>query len=638
MAPHLPSSQEFCVHQLFEAQARRTPEATAVIFEGSSLSYAELDARANRLARHLVARGVGPERRVAVCVRPSLEGIVALFAVLKAGGAYVPVDPEAPFERLDFMFRDAGVAWVLTQQDVARSLPTGSHGVLCLDSQWEAVAAESAEPLPPCTGPLHLAYVIYTSGSTGEPKGVLVSHGSVVNHNLAVAEAFGLRPGDRVLQFTPLHFDAAGEEIYPPLLRGASIVVRGELVPTGEFRGLIERERLSVLSLPPAFLHEWLSELSRQGGRLPGCLRLVILGGEKLLPETWALWRQLGGKDIPWINVYGPTEATVTATMCPIRDGEGLPEVPTLPIGKPIANVRALLLDAGMRPVPAGEPGELFLGGAGLARGYLGRPEQTAERFVPDPFGDEPGARLYRTGDLVRLLPDGRMEFLGRVDQQVKIRGNRVEPGEIEAVLRQQPGVQEALVIPREDPPHALRLVAYVISPEAESFPPAERRAMVKRLREACVARLPDYMVPAALVVLPSLPLTANGKVDRKALPPPGTELEESTYVAPRNATEQALAEIWAETLGVPRVGIHDDFFALGGHSLAAMQVVSRVGERLFVEMDLRLLFDFPSIAGLSEALSSLLPPEAAAAQVEVEHLSQSEVDAMLRDLLSRQS
>jgi amino acid adenylation domain-containing protein len=629
-----PFPQDLCVHEPFEAQAARTPDAVAVHFEGQTLTYRQLDTRANQLARHLVKLGVGPESRVAVALQPSLEIIVALYGILKAGGAYVPVDPDAPSERLTQLFTQAEVRVVLTQGSYVERLPLQGRTAVALDTSWTTIAAEESSPLVPRrASPANLAYVIFTSGSTGEPKGVLVSHSAVVNHNLAVAERFGLGPEDRVLQFTPVFFDAAGEEIYPPLLSGSSIVVRGELVPIGEFRDLIARERLSVLSLPPAYLHEWLSELARQGGTLPECLRLVLLGGDKLLPETWALWQRVGGRRVPWINVYGPTEATVTSAMARIEGGEGTLEAPVLPIGGPIANARIYLLDVHLRPVPAGHPGELFIGGAGLARGYLGQPGQTAQRFVPDPFSTAPGARLYRTGDLARYLPDGRLEFLGRVDHQVKIRGNRVEPGEVEAALRKHPAVQDAVVLAREDSPGDKRLVAYVVAQPGS----ASGAELMRELRKALGEKLPQYMVPSAFVPLPSMPLSANGKVDRKALPKPeeATSSEAATsHVAPRDSVEETLAGIWSETLNVKRVGAHDDFFELGGHSLAAMQILILVEERLGVQLDLPVLFEQTTVAKLAKVVSEMkATPVLGSQPVDVDQLSDEQVEAMLRQL-----
>jgi len=621
-----------CVHHLFEAQVARTPDAVAVVFGDQSLTYAELNARADGLARELVSRGLGPEARVALVIGPALEGPVALYGVLKAGAAYVPLDPDAPSERLAFALKDCGARLVLAPSGVAARLPDVGLEVFKLDPGWRPA---STGPAPrPAVTPQHLAYAIYTSGSTGEPKGILVSHAALVNHNLAVARRFGLGPGDRMLQFLPLCFDAAGEEIYPPLLSGSAILIRSELVPIGEFLGLIQRERLTVLSLPPAYLHEWLSELERQGLMLPTCLRLVLLGGEKLLPETWALWLRRGGATIPWINVYGPTEATITSALCEITaSGTGL-DSPVLPIGGPIANGELYLLDGGMEPVPVGHPGELYIGGAGLARGYLGRPDQTAERFVPHPFsleaGKEGGARLYRTGDVARHLPDGRIEFLGRIDHQVKLRGFRVELGEIEAVLRQRAGVQEAVVVVRGQAPNPQRLVAYVV-PGALPAPSA------RALRDVVAEHLPVYMVPSTFVMLDALPLTSNGKVDRKALPEPPADVG-ATDTVKGTSTEETLRDVWHQVLGGPRPGLEDNFFDLGGHSLSALQVLARVGEALGVHLELRHLFEAPTLKALALHLDTLTAAAPQGPSVDVAQLSDAEVDALLKEMLARKN
>jgi amino acid adenylation domain-containing protein len=580
------------VQALFEAQVDRTPDALAVLFNGQQLSYRELDTRANQLAWHLRRLGLRPGERVALCVDPSLEVIVALYGVLKAGGTYVPLDPTTPRERLAFIFRDASIRLVLTQEHLAAALPTESLQVLKLDADWGSVVRESRERPPSVTVPQLPAYVIYTSGTTGEPKGVVVPHRAVVNHNTGVAARFELRPGDRVLQFTPINFDAAGEEIYPPLLSGAAIVVRGELVPGPEFRDLIERERLSVLSLPPAYLHEWASEMDRQGLKVPGCLRLVLLGGEKLLPETWRLWQRIGGERIPWLNVYGPTEATVTSAMCEIStQGMGL-DTAVLPIGTPVANAQMYLLDANLEPVLVGLPGEIFIGGAGLAHGYLNRPDLTAEKFVPDPFSTEPGARLYRTGDLARFLPDGRIEFLGRGDHQVKLRGHRIELAEVEAAMRRHPHIQDAVALVRESPPGNKRLVGYFVPKDAE--------LMVAQVQGFMRDQLPAYMVPTAYVKLAAMPLTSNGKVDRKALPLPETTVaQDASYVAPRTEREVAMARLWEEVLDVRPVGVTNNFFDLGGHSLLAIRLLGRAQQELGVELPMTEFFERPTIEGM---------------------------------------
>lgn len=589
------------VHALFEAQVRRTPDAPAVRFREERLTYAELDVRANRLAQALRGRGLGPGGRAAIYVRPALEGIVALYAVLKAGAAYVPLDPDSPPDRLAYILADSGVSLLLTQRDLASEASRYGIEPVLLDepSTW---MDQPASPLQELVHPESLAYVIYTSGTTGEPKGVMVPHRAVTNHNLAVAERFALGPGDRLLQFTPLNYDAAGEEIYPPLLSGAEIIVRGELVPNREFRQLIIDQSLTVLSLPPAYFHEWVADLARQRLALPSSLRLVILGGEKILPETLRLWGQLGGARVPWLNVYGPTETAVTAAMAELRAQEELGKDPVLPIGGPVANVRIYLLDANLDPVLPGQPGEIFIGGAGVAHGYLNRPELTAEKFVPDPFAGQ-GARLYRTGDLGRHLPDGRIEFVGRVDFQVKLRGHRIELGEIEAALRKHPGVQDAVVVLREDVPDQKRLVAYYVSalqplpvPEVQGF-----------LRD----KVPAHMMPSALVPLLAMPLTPGGKVDRRALPVPDSAAADSEFVEPATEQEKALARIWEELLDVRPVGATANFFDLGGHSLLAIQMLGRAKDELGIEIAMAAFFEQPTVRAMAEPPATAVPRSA---------------------------
>jgi amino acid adenylation domain-containing protein len=611
-----------CVHHLFEQQVERTPDATAVCDKDVAVTYRELNDRANRLARWMVRAGVGPERTVVVCLRPGIDTIAALYATLKAGGTYVPLDPDGPLDRLRFMVADATPALVLAEPALVATFASANARVVTLDACMREVERESIEALPPRANADNLAYVIYTSGSTGEPKGVQVSHRSVVNHNLAVARRFHLGSSDRLLQFTPINFDAAGEEIYPPLLSGSAIIILGELTPVHTFRAFVERERLTVLSLPPAYLQQWVRELEHAGESVPACLRLVLLGGEKLLPVTLAGWRRVGGGQVPWINVYGPTEATVTSAMCEIA-GDALPRGATLPIGGPVDNAQLYLLDTAMELVPFGHAGELYIGGAGVARGYVGRPDMTADRFLPDPYSGRPGARLYRTGDIARHLPDGRLEFVGRADQQVKIRGFRVELGEVEATLRRQPGIADTVVVVRDDG-HGGRLVAYVVAVAGFGL---ALDVLKGDLRQA----LPDYMVPSDLVVLDALPLTPGGKVDRKALPAPGPAHVPASR--PMTEMETSLATVWRDVLGMDVVGPNDDFFDLGGQSLTAMQVIARISDTLGLEVELQDVFDHPTIAALATRLESL----AGAVDASVDAMSDEEVERKLAELLARQ-
>jgi len=590
-----------CIHELFEAHAERAPDATAVVFGGEHLTYAGLNARANRLARHLRSLGVGPDARVAVCVERSPEMVVGLLAVLKAGGAYVPLDPGYPAERLEHMLADSAPAAVLTEAALRGRVEGAGVPVLELDAAAPAWADEpAADPECGALTPGHLAYVIYTSGSTGTPKGVAVEHRAVVSQLAWAQRTWALGASEAVLQRISFSFDVSVRELFWPLAVGARMVLAppaghndpGELVKT------IAREGVGAVHAVPSLLQALLEHPD-----VGACASLarVMCGGEVLSP---ALARRFHERlpNATLYHMYGPTETTVAVTAAACRPGEPNGRVP---LGRPVANTRAYVLDGRGEPVPVGVAGELCIGGAQVARGYLGRPEQTAERFVADGFGAGPGARLYRTGDLARWLPDGTLEFLGRTDHQVKVRGFRVEPGEIEARLREHPGVREAVVLVREDAPGEKRLVAYLVGGEA---------AGAEVLRAHLAGTLPEYMVPAAYVRLDEWPLTPNGKVDREALPAPeGDAYAARAYEAPVGETEQALAEIWAEVLGVERVGRRDDFFELGGHSLLAVQVISRVRQVLEAEASLGELFTRPVLADfareLEAAARAALPP-----------------------------
>ncbi|HEX5748907.1 MAG TPA: non-ribosomal peptide synthase/polyketide synthase [Archangium sp.] len=582
-----------CIHQLVEAQVERTPDAVAVEFEGQRLTYRELDRRANQLAHALRERGVGPETRVGLCVERSLEMAVGLLGILKAGGAYVPLDPGYPPARLAFMLEDSAPAVLLTQRYLVERLEPKGTPVLCLDSEGPQLSRLSADAPDAGVHPGNAAYVIYTSGSTGQPKGAVITHRALGNHMAWILSAFGLGPADRVLQKTPLSFDASVWECWAPLMSGGRLVIAA---PDAHRDGValleaVTRGQVTVLQLVPSLLRVL---LEAEGLSRATSLRWLFCGGEALPVELeHRLRAQLPSATL--VNLYGPTEATIDATFarCP-SPGSG----PTVPIGRPIANTQLYLLDASLQPVPVGVPGELFLGGEGLARGYLRRPELTAERFIPHPFSGSPGARLYRTGDLARYLPDGSVEFLGRRDAQVKVRGFRVELGEVEAALAKHPAVREAVVVVREDNPGVRRLVAYVTgeprAPGADAL-----RAFLER-------ELPAHMVPAAFVALEALPLSPNGKVDRKALPAPdATPAEQArAFVAPRGEVERKLAELWAQVLGHERVGIHDDFFELGGDSILAIQIISRAAQA-GVHITAKQLFSHKTIARLAAVAGS---------------------------------
>jgi amino acid adenylation domain-containing protein len=594
---------ELCLHQLFEAQAERAPDAIAVASETEQVTYRELNRRANQLAHHLRVLGVGPEVPVAICLERSLAMVIGLLGILKAGGAYVPLDPAYPKERLAFMLKDAQVPVLLTCDRLAAGLADQAAKIICLDSGWETIARASAENPGNLVGPENLAYVIYTSGSTGQPKGVLVSHGAIAGHCRNVQGTYELESRDAVLQFSSLSFDVSLEEILPTLIVGARLVVMGTNVwHPAELHRKIVQFGLTVLNLPTAY---W-QELAREWVCLPDPVpniqsRLFIVGGDTMLPGALKLWRQTPMNSIRLVNAYGPTETTITATTFEIalRPGERT-SYRRVPIGRPLANRAIYILDRYGNPVPIGVQGRLHIGGAGLARGYLNRPALTAEKFIPDPFSAVPGARMYDTGDLARYRPDGIIEFLGRADDQVKIRGFRIELGEIEAVLGQHGAVREAVVLAREDAPGEKRLVAYAV---ADCTADALRRF----LRD----KLPESMVPAMVVLLDALPVLPNGKVDRRALPAPDRsrpELEK-TFLAPRDDLELQLAHIWEEVLDVRPVGVRDNFFELGGHSLLAVRLFALIEQRLGRKLPLTAVFQGATVEQLAGVLRQLVAP-----------------------------
>lgn len=618
-----------CIHELFEAQADRTPDAAAVVFEDERLSYRELNLRANRLAHHLRKRGVGPEVLVGICMERSLEMVIALLGILKAGGAYVPLDPAYPKERLAFMLQDAHVPVLLTETKIIEELPEHTAEAICLDTAWDAIALESVENPTSGAKPENLAYVIYTSGSTGQPKGAMNTHLGICNRLLWMQEAYRLNETDRVLQKTPFSFDVSVWEFFWPLLTGAQLVVArpGGHQDSTYLVELIAERKITTLHFVPSMLQTFLEQ---PGLQACNCLRRVICGGEALTTKLEERFFSRLGAELH--NLYGPTEAAVDVTYWACRAGSDLE---TVPIGRPIANTQIYILDPQLRPVPIGIPGELHIGGVGVARGYLNRPELSAEKFIPNSFSDEPGARLYRTGDLARYLPDGNVEFLGRIDNQVKLRGFRIELGEIEAQLGRHPGVRETVVALRDDEPEGPRLVAYVV-PAEDLVPTAgELRGFLK-------LKLPDYMAPSAFVFLGSLPLMANGKLDRRALPAPDTDRPglDAVFIAPRTAVEKVLSAIWCEVLGLARVAVQDNFFDLGGHSLRATQVVLRVRDALNVEFSLKAFFEAPTIAGAAAALMQtprerLRIEETAQLLLEVAQLSEDEARKMLDEKTS---
>ncbi|WP_445497289.1 amino acid adenylation domain-containing protein [Photorhabdus sp. SF281] len=600
-----PYPEALCIHQLFEQQVARAPEATALAYQAQTFSYGELNACANRLAHQLIALGVTPDQPVAICVERSPAMVVGLLAVLKAGGAYVPLDSTYPGERLAYILNDTAPAVVLADAVGRAALGEAAlAGLTVLDPNTLPDLPDSNPQVPALT-PQHLAYVIYTSGSTGQPKGVMVEHQAIYQRYLGFNETYAVTAQDRVLQFASFSFDVSVEELFSSLCNGATLVIRDDswLTSMQEFITLLRQNRITVISLPTLF---WSELVARdKASPLPDCIKLIIIGGEAVQKRAIQVWFIQETYRPRLLNTYGPTENTVTATckavLSPGDDSS---------IGRPVKNTCIYLLDQYGQPVPLGCIGEMYIGGVGVARGYLNQPELSAERFILDPFSPLAGARMYRTGDLARYLPDGDLAFLGRNDQQVKIRGFRIELGEIETRLLEYPAVQEAAVLVREDGQDK-RLVAYVVA--------AATDGLVARLREHLSAILPDYMIPAAFVRLESFPQTPNGKQDRRALPAPDEEaFARQVYEAPQGEVEIALAAIWCEVLGIEQISRHDNFFALGGHSLLAVRMMNRIA-LLGIELPLSVLFEASTLmafAGVMRArfdeqhkvLPSILP------------------------------
>jgi amino acid adenylation domain-containing protein len=579
-----------CIHELFEAQVARTPEAVALVYAEEQVSYRELNRRADQLAHYLQQQGVGPETLVAVLLERSVELVVGLLGVLKAGGAYVPIDPEYPAERVRYMLADCGARVLLTQPALAEQVevPDGCT-VVRLDQEWARIAQQTDMNVASAVSVENLAYVIYTSGSTGAPKGAMNTHRALCNRLLWMQQAYQLSSVDRVLQKTSVSFDVSGWEFFWPLISGARLVLAqpGGQRDSAYLVQLMAAEQITTVHFVPSMLEVFLQE---QDVERCGQLKRVICSGEALTVELQQ--RFFARLPVQLENLYGPTEAAIDVSRWSC---ERESERRVVPIGRPIANLRLYVLDEEQRLVPVGVTGELYIGGVGVGRGYLRRAGLTAERFVPDPFSREEGARLYRTGDQVRLARDGQIEYLGRRDGQVKLRGFRIELGEIEASLLQHEQVQEAVVVARAAEGGEQRLVAYVVAKGVRS----------SELRRYLQDKLPHYMVPASFVELERLPLTPNGKVDRRALPK--LEVDRAglgvEYAAPVTAVEEILVNIWSEVLGVPQVGIHDNFFDLGGHSLLATQVIARISKTFRAELSLRRLFEEPTIAVLAATI-----------------------------------
>jgi amino acid adenylation domain-containing protein len=586
-----------CVHELFADEARRRPTAVGVVYEQESLTYAELDRRSNQLAHYLRRHGAGPGTAVGVCLERSPDLVVAVLGVLKAGSAYVPLDPEHAPDRLAFVLANAGALLVLTSSAVCSSLGASGARRICLDQCAEAIGQmPDGDPAIPVSGD-DLAYVLYTSGSTGEPKGVMVRHANLLNAYHAWEEAYRLSAWiPTYLQTAHFSFDVWTGDLVRALCSGGKLVLcpHETLLEAEKLHALIVRENVDAMEVVPVVIRNLLRYLDATGKRLDG-LRLIVVGADVWHAGDHEHLKRLVGPQTRVLNSYGITETTIDSSYFE-GDVSGWPRDAVVPIGKPFPNTRFCILDRNLEPAPIGIPGELHIGGPGLAAGYAGRPDLTAQRFIAHPFSSQPGARLYKTGDLARWLPDGDVEFLGRLDHQVKIRGFRIELGEVETCIRRHPGIDQCAVVAREDEPGDVYLVAYLVASNPHAaLSPADLRVFLKQ-------KLPDYMVPSVFVLLERLPLTPSGKLDRKALPPPElTRAQVSReYVAPRTPTEEVIAAVWAEVLRVKEVGVHDSFFELGGHSLLAIQMVARMEHALGAKVPLAALFQLNTVARIA--------------------------------------
>ncbi len=605
--------QDKCIHELFEAQVEKTPDAVAVVFEEEQLTYQELNSKANQLGHYLQDLGVKPEVLVGICVERSLSMVIGLLAILKAGGAYIPLDPSYPKERLAYMLEDSQPSVLLTQQYLVESLPSHKAKVVCIDGDWRVIANKNTENLTCNITCDRLAYVIYTSGSTGKPKGAMNTHRGVCNRLLWMQDAYELTAADSVLQKTPFSFDVSVWEFFWPLLTGARLVVAQ---PEGHrdtkyLVNLILQQQITTLHFVPSMLQVF---LEAEGLEKCQSLVRVIASGEALPAQLQQ--RFFNRLDAQLHNLYGPTEAAVDVTFWECKDCVTNQKI--VPIGRPIANIQIYLLDKYFNPVAIGVTGEVYIGGVGVGRGYLNRPELTAEKFIPNPFSDEAAARLYKTGDLARYLPNGEIEYIGRIDYQVKIRGFRIELGEIEAVITQHPAVRETVVVVRDDSTDSQRIVAYVV-------PQKEQILTTFELRDFLESKLPSYMIPGAFIILEALPLMPNGKVDRKALPIPElTQILSSDIILPSTPIENLLAGIWAEILGIEKVGIDNNFFELGGHSLIATRVISQIRQVFQVELPLRYLFEKPTIAGLAKEIEKAIKVDSGDGATNIERIVRS--------------
>jgi aspartate racemase len=586
---------------LIDEQARRSPDAVAVRDGQKTLTYRELTERASQIAHYLQKLGLKPGERVGISMPRSLALAAGVLGILKAGCAYVPLDPAYPTERLSFMVSDAGLPVILSDETIAPRLRGTGAKIVALDAPVSEIDQQPKGG--PEDGASHddIAYVIYTSGSTGTPKGVLTPHRALVNHAVLTADAFDIGPSDRVAQFSSISFDAAVLELFPTWMHGGTLVMRpDDVLAPPLLQRWIEAEGITAMFLTTSLWHAWVNALAGSGEAPPACLRLLIVGGEKASRASFDAWQEASGGRTRWINIYGPTETTVFVTYCDPASEAPLWPGQDVPIGRRVANTSLYVVDAHQKPVPVGVPGELYVGGMGVAMGYLNRPDLTAERFIDSPF--KPGERLYRTGDRVRFLEDGSIEFLGRVDRQIKIRGFRVELQEIESVLNRFEGVQGSAVLVVDRGPGDQILAAYVA---------ASRGVTADSIRSYLKGKLPSYMIPSAYTLLSALPMTPNGKVNKDALPKLDFKAEGDgrTKAGPRSFTEEVLAKIWGEVLGVP-VGVHDNFFDLGGHSLLMLRIVDKAAHA-GLRVTPGQLFQHPTVAELAAVVSTAVAPSA---------------------------
>jgi amino acid adenylation domain-containing protein len=587
--------QDKCVHQLFEEQVERTPDAIAVVFEDQQLTYRELNERANQLGHYLQKLGVGPEVLVGICVERSLEMMVGLLGILKAGGAYVPLDPSYPKERLQFMLEDTQASILLTHTRVATGLALEQTRVVYLDRDWKEIGNENIHNLESAVKPDNLVYIIYTSGSTGKPKGVMICHQGLVNYLYWIKQNCFSEAGQGTLVHSSFAFDLIITSLYTPLLTGLPVILLSDGKGVDALADALRKEGdFSLIKLTPT--HLGLLEQQLSPNEVEGRTKTFVIGGEPLLGRHIRFW-QTNAPKTQLINHYGPTETVVGACVYPISSIQKLEA--RIPIGKPIANTQLYILDSHLRPLPAGIPGQLYIGGAGVARGYLNRPELTAEKFIQNPFALQVESRMYKTGDLASRLPDGNIEFLGRMDSQVKVRGYRVELGEIEAVLSQHSELKEIAVLSKEDESGTNYLVAYLV---------ARQTVTISELKRFLQKKLPEYMHPSHFIFLDAIPLTANGKINRRVLPEPShvrPKLTES-FVPPHTPTEEALAKICADVLGIESVGMNDNLFELGCHSLLAVKISMRIQKNFQVRLPLHSLFESPFVSSLSQLVDEL--------------------------------